>query len=346
MLIECTDGDQHQLLSDEKAVVQSDYGVELVPNDRQARLEQAVNIFNCTYPSPGTYFVDEQRIYFLPCCFSTGEPYYEFEDDQFVLNEVQTIVIEQIPPFMFPSKEEPKDQQLPANWGAAKDRNGFVYYFNRLSRKVQWSFPTAAPPEPSPEEGSCIAFDALNQEDPIKNVVISSADSTSTPRLDCTEAVLDPGLAARLDSLVKMPEECPSRLSNGEKELVDSLQNHRALPSAFTQLLSSITSVTADLGQVKSEPSEPDLQGLPMPDRDCTGDSLDYESIIRLSGGAVGPTPLAGFNKLSERKLRDKFKAALSEHIKSCLNPYRRFDCKVGRILSNDDFKFLARKVR
>lgn len=44
-------------------------------------------------------------------------------------------------------------------------------------------------------------------------------------------------------------------------------------------------------------------------------------------------------------KIHDAFRTKMSQHIVHCLNPYRKSDCKKGRILSNEDFKYLARKV-
>ena len=41
----------------------------------------------------------------------------------------------------------------------------------------------------------------------------------------------------------------------------------------------------------------------------------------------------------------EKFKEEVSEFVKKTLYAYRRSDCKLGRITSNEDFKFLARKV-
>lgn len=35
----------------------------------------------------------------------------------------------------------------------------------------------------------------------------------------------------------------------------------------------------------------------------------------------------------------------MSQFIVQCLNPYRKPDCKVGRITTTEDFKHLARKV-
>ena len=46
------------------------------------------------------------------------------------------------------------------------------------------------------------------------------------------------------------------------------------------------------------------------------------------------------------KKGLEKFKEEITELVKKALNPYRKPDCKVGRIDTNEDFKFLARKVR
>ena len=39
------------------------------------------------------------------------------------------------------------------------------------------------------------------------------------------------------------------------------------------------------------------------------------------------------------------FLSQLSNVVVNCLNPFFKVDCKSGRILNTDDFKFLARKV-
>jgi histone-lysine N-methyltransferase SETD2 len=45
------------------------------------------------------------------------------------------------------------------------------------------------------------------------------------------------------------------------------------------------------------------------------------------------------------RKIKDAFRMKISSDIVNILNPYRRPDCKLGRITCTDDFKHLARKV-
>lgn len=45
------------------------------------------------------------------------------------------------------------------------------------------------------------------------------------------------------------------------------------------------------------------------------------------------------------RKIKDAFRMKISSDIVNILNPYRRPDCKLGRITCTDDFKHLARKM-
>ncbi|TRZ08022.1 hypothetical protein HGM15179_019082 [Zosterops borbonicus] len=46
------------------------------------------------------------------------------------------------------------------------------------------------------------------------------------------------------------------------------------------------------------------------------------------------------------KKSKEVFRKEMSQFIVQCLNPYRKPDCKVGRITTTEDFKHLARKTR
>ena len=45
------------------------------------------------------------------------------------------------------------------------------------------------------------------------------------------------------------------------------------------------------------------------------------------------------------KKARETFRTKMSQHVVQCLGPYRKPDCKAGKITSTEDFKHLARKV-
>ncbi|XP_063586076.1 histone-lysine N-methyltransferase SETD2-like isoform X2 [Penaeus indicus] len=50
-------------------------------------------------------------------------------------------------------------------------------------------------------------------------------------------------------------------------------------------------------------------------------------------------------NSEAARKIKDSFRSRMATFIVSVLNPYRRGDCKEGKITCTEDFKYLARKL-
>ena len=52
----------------------------------------------------------------------------------------------------------------------------------------------------------------------------------------------------------------------------------------------------------------------------------------------------SGMDSESKRALAD-FKSQLAKVVVNILGKYNKVDCKVGRIMDNTDFKYLARKV-
>ncbi|GFQ81316.1 histone-lysine N-methyltransferase SETD2 [Trichonephila clavata] len=45
------------------------------------------------------------------------------------------------------------------------------------------------------------------------------------------------------------------------------------------------------------------------------------------------------------KKIKELFRTKMSSFVVQCLNPYHREDCRVGKITSSEDFKYLARKL-
>lgn len=70
---------------------------------------------------------------------------------------------------------------------------------------------------------------------------------------------------------------------------------------------------------------------------DTTAHKRDDEHVI---GDSSSSDPTSHFNKIKEM-----FRMKLSNVVVNCLNPFFKVDCKAGRILNTDDFKYLARKL-
>ncbi|VDP13382.1 unnamed protein product, partial [Soboliphyme baturini] len=60
---------------------------------------------------------------------------------------------------------------------------------------------------------------------------------------------------------------------------------------------------------------------------------------------SVTTTAPADTSSEVSRKIKEKFKSRISNHVIRCLNPFRKPDCKCGQITNNEDFKHLARKL-
>jgi hypothetical protein len=56
-------------------------------------------------------------------------------------------------------------------------------------------------------------------------------------------------------------------------------------------------------------------------------------------------TAAADTSSETAKRIKDQFRSKMSRHIVTCLNPFRKPDCKVGLIKSSEEFKHLARKV-
>lgn len=73
--------------------------------------------------------------------------------------------------------------------------------------------------------------------------------------------------------------------------------------------------------------------------RRSTKSKAHLRQSIRLQTVADDPSLSA------ERKIKDAFRINMANVMVHFLNPYRKGDCKQGRITNTEDFKHLARKV-
>ncbi|RWS30302.1 putative histone-lysine N-methyltransferase-like protein [Leptotrombidium deliense] len=291
-LIECT-SDEHTLADDEKAVISVDYGVEYVP----VKKSKNGTLFDSVYPAPGTYFIQDKRAFFVPQPFDHKG------------RSIEPIVFEDVLlPLPASTVRNVISTAFPRNWKGCRDKCGNMYYYNKETRRTQWNLPEV--------EMECSECSARTQPE---SVVISSADSTSTPK----------------DELEVHKEVTPAEV-NGESE----------------NALNAVNNVDCSGTPIDSLPGTQVFEADPRKRRYISNAVANILSAAACNTGADSNVLFSVNNRNSfptesktERRIKEKFKAEMSEHIKHCLNPYRRIDCRVGRILNNDDFKYLARKL-
>ncbi|XP_062602613.1 microtubule-associated protein futsch-like [Saccostrea cucullata] len=69
-----------------------------------------------------------------------------------------------------------------------------------------------------------------------------------------------------------------------------------------------------------------------------------YEEIVK-GKSKRATTAAADTSTEAVKRIKDQFRRQMSSYIVVCLNPFRKPDCKAGRISSTEDFKHLARKL-
>jgi histone-lysine N-methyltransferase SETD2 len=185
ILIDCSP--QHdELMPDDKAAVQADYGVDFhwfKKQDQQQQQEHPPgDLFDPVYPPPGIYYecVFSDTVYFVP-------PFAKMpgESVEFAASEVKSSLPD--------AKRLTVDHQtaLPPHWRRTRDNvTGSMYYYHKKTGRVQWNLPDYdCRPKPRPEKV---------EENKIQSVV-ASADSTSTPQL------IVPGSSSPSNSLCSPP---------------------------------------------------------------------------------------------------------------------------------------------
>lgn len=94
------------------------------------------------------------------------------------------------------------------------------------------------------------------------------------------------------------------------------------------------------------------------PSWDSPGDDgagMDHEAEMDLGTPTYDENPMKSSKKAKTaeadtsselaKKSKEVFRKEMSQFIVQCLNPYRKPDCKIGRINNTEDFKHLARKL-
>lgn len=317
-LIECTNISNHSLLPDEKAVIQTDYGVEYVPIESSKPASWKDKLFNPVYPAPGIYYLTPDNCcHFVPSPFDTKG------------HQIEPLVFENIPQPLSPSlTKETILTALPRNWRSSKDADGNTFYYNIITKTVQWNLPE-------------VNMTSVSQDVNLKakeSVVVSNADSTSTPRDEIiTQNMSSVSLASSQSSPQAVSQE---KLVNGEKDSTtpqDLASIQESIECSGTPITALPGSQTYDLDPRKrkhlNNSLNQNLSKLPLIES-------NENDIIACKNKIINEK-----NDKLERRIKEKFKAEMSEHIKYCLNPYRKLDCRVGRIICNDDFKYVARRV-
>ncbi|XP_031779694.1 histone-lysine N-methyltransferase SETD2 isoform X1 [Nasonia vitripennis] len=220
----------------------------------------------------------------------------------------------------------PPPLDLPPKWKWARDKRGRVYYYHVKERVSQWLPPppdhiAVQPDSSTTSESSDESSSSNEEEDDVEEQLDQTAEGMEVDASEVAVAIPQPEGKKRRDGLVQeriiSPRREEDRVDHKKyKEIKEKLrrQKERAkLKEHFEKMKkhrrSSKSKSHAKHASSKFQPITSDMS----------------------------PT--------TERRIKDTFRINMANVMVHFLNPYRKSDCKQGRITNTDDFKHLARKL-
>lgn len=274
-------------------------------------------------------------------------------------------------------KLPPHVEPLPLSWHWALDAAGDIYYYNLKDRITQWTPPTAeqrlqtlVDDEPEPEVETDEFTDDLINIDAEFN---SNLSAKSLQQL--IEAKVRERREIRRSKLVSVrvisPRRDEDRVYNQQesrkykenkekirrrKEIYRRTRNESSNPEPLEDLPSNALPIHRYLYSSDEEATQEEIN-LPLPEVDVEpepGRSTETET-PQTSKRKLPPMERQKKHRSERDKKRktgsiareasDKFHFEISGHVAEFLRPYRQDTCQLGRITSEEDYKFLIKRL-
>ncbi|KAI1292232.1 Histone-lysine N-methyltransferase SETD2 [Halotydeus destructor] len=201
---------------------------------------------------------------------------------------------------------------LPRYWRRAISKSKQEYFYNKKTGETRWTLPEyVIPPRSSNPESSKTTC-------PVQSTV-STADSTSVSQTEIENVVSSTSTPPKIS-----PQE---HNSNGSHT-----------PEPATEI--NTTEVQKPAASVERDPRKRKQISKPIVEPVISQSVKSSHTTVR-NKSSHKP-------KLSEKqkkKITDKFRLEMVTHIKKVLDSYRKPDCKVGKIISSEDYKYVAKKL-
>ncbi|KAF2368332.1 WW domain [Trinorchestia longiramus] len=243
--------------------------------------------------------------------------------------------------------------KLPPHWHIARDQLNRVYFYHNRSRQTQWEIPTnetktSIQISDSESESSSSSSDSEEEfssdEDEGNDEEVALATSPSAA--EDSEAAVEGKIIRRQrgrkkhsEALVQQRVISPIReldreQARKERREAKERAKHEARKERHFHDQQGTPSVEEMEDEVEGTPDDLLISRVVHPARDK----------VKTKSKERAATAIAD-NSERARKIKDLFRSRMATFIVSVLNPYRRADCKQGRINTTDDFKYLARKL-
>ncbi|XP_026829153.1 probable histone-lysine N-methyltransferase CG1716 isoform X2 [Ooceraea biroi] len=248
-----------------------------------------------------------------------------------------------------PPQPEVPPIDLPPKWKSATDSRGRIYYYHVKERISQWLppppdhigiQPDSSSTSESSEESSSSNEDEEDADDDHEDQKNDDAEASSGA-MESPSSIPRPTVSKKLTSHTVTGNLLP--FSESKKRRDGLVQERIISPRREDDRVDhkAYKEIKEKLRRQKERAKLKDHAEKLRKHRR----SNKSKSHSRHGLGKVQPTSSAEVSPMSERKIKDTFRINMANVMVHFLNPYRKNDCKQGRITNTEDFKHLARKL-
>ncbi|XP_012233977.2 histone-lysine N-methyltransferase Set2 isoform X2 [Linepithema humile] len=247
-----------------------------------------------------------------------------------------------------PPQPEIPPIDLPPKWKSATDSRGRIYYYHVKDRISQWLPPPpdhiGVQPDSSSSEESSEESSSSNEDDEdidddhnedqknddveASSVVTESPSSTSKPNIPKKLSTPLTG------NTLPVPESKKRRVGLVQERIISPRREEDRVDHKVYKEIKEKLRRQKERVKLKDH-----AEKLRKHRRSNKSKSHSRHGLNKLQPISADMSPT------SERKIKDTFRINMANVMVHFLNPYRKNDCKQGRITNTEDFKHLARKL-
>ncbi|XP_076665914.1 SET domain containing 2 isoform X2 [Andrena cerasifolii] len=247
------------------------------------------------------------------------------------------------------SQPEAQPIDLPPKWKSATDARGRTYYYHVKERVSQWLPPPpdhiGVQPDSSSTSESSEESSSSNEDD--EDIEEDNNEDPKSEEIDSSNTLVEKSLdgskhITSKKSGIHNPTGNPGLFPEGKKRREGLVQERIISPRREEDRIDHKThkGIKEKLRRQKERAKfKEHVEKIRKHRRSNKSKSHSRHSLNKLQA------PSTDLSTMSERKIKDTFRINMANVMVHFLNPYRKNDCKQGRITNTEDFKHLARKL-
>nr|XP_033327468.1 probable histone-lysine N-methyltransferase CG1716 [Megalopta genalis] len=238
---------------------------------------------------------------------------------------------------------------LPPKWKSATDARGRTYYYHVKERISQWLPP---PPDhigvqPDSSSSSESSEDSSSSNEDDEDIEDDNNEEQKAEELELNNTLLEKPLNGSKHNVPKKVSVhnvtgSTATFPEGKKRREGLVQERIISPRREEDRIDHKThkGIKEKLRRQKERAKfKEHVEKIRRHRRSNKSKSHSRHSLNKLQ------SPSTDLSTMSERKIKDTFRINMANVMVHFLNPYRKNDCKQGRITNTEDFKHLARKL-